>query len=52
MGIDVAGYAHKDKVPLKKSFGLDETPCIGCGGCIDVCPVDALSFKKVSWKTN
>ena len=50
MGIDVASYAHQDKVPLKKSFGLDTTPCIGCGGCIDSCPVDALSFKTFAWK--
>jgi ferredoxin-type protein NapH len=45
MGIDVASYAHKDKKPTEGSFGLCETPCVGCGGCIDVCPVDALSFK-------
>lgn len=44
MGIDVAGFAHRDKKPIQVSFGLDSTPCIGCGGCIDVCPVDALEF--------
>jgi len=43
MGIDVASYAHKDKKPIEVAFGL-ETVCVGCGGCIDVCPVDALSF--------
>ncbi len=47
MGIDVASYAHKDKKPINGSFGLNETPCIGCGGCVDVCPVDALSFTSV-----
>lgn len=47
MGIDVAGYAHKDKKPIEVSFGLTETPCIGCGGCIDVCPVEALSFAPI-----
>lgn len=47
MGIDVASYAHKDKKPIEVSFGLNETPCIGCGGCIDVCPVDALSFAPI-----
>ena len=52
MGIDVASYAHLDKAPIKKSFGLDTTPCIGCGGCIDACPVDALSFKKISFQAN
>ncbi len=46
MGIDVASYAHKDKEPLQIPFGLDTTPCIGCGGCIDICPVDALSFNR------
>lgn len=49
MGIDVASYAHIDKTPIQKSFGLDSTPCIGCGGCIDACPVEAISFKKVSF---
>ncbi len=48
MGIDVASFAHKDKQPIEVSFGLGSTPCIGCGGCIDVCPVDALSFQPIS----
>ncbi len=47
MGIDVASFAHKDKKPIQIAFGLDTTPCIGCGGCIDVCPVDALSFREI-----
>ena len=47
MGIDVASYAHKDGRPLQKSFGLGESPCVGCGGCVDICPVKALSFKKI-----
>ncbi len=47
MGIDVAGFAHRDKQPIEVSFGLDSTPCIGCGGCIEVCPVDALSFAPI-----
>ncbi len=44
MGIDVASYAHKDRKPTMGSFGLGETVCIGCGGCIDVCPTKALAF--------
>jgi ferredoxin-type protein NapH len=47
MGIDVASFAHRDKKPIEVSFGLNSTPCIGCGGCIDVCPVDALSFAPI-----
>ncbi len=47
MGIDVASYAHRDGQPVQISFGLAEAPCIGCGGCIDVCPVDALSFAPI-----
>jgi polyferredoxin len=47
MGIDVAGFAHRDKQPIQIAFGLDTTPCIGCGGCIDVCPVEALSFAPI-----
>lgn len=46
MGIDVASYAHINKKPTMGSFGLQNTVCIGCGGCIDVCPTKALSFKK------
>lgn len=51
MGIPVADYAHKDKKPIEISFGLHSTPCIGCGGCVDSCPVDALSFQKVGGQT-
>jgi ferredoxin-type protein NapH len=47
MGIDVASYAHKDKVPIMGEFGLLETPCISCGGCVDICPVQALTFQTV-----
>lgn len=47
MGIDVASYAHKNKIPTMGSFGLQNSPCVGCGGCIDICPVKALSFKKI-----
>lgn len=47
MGIEVADYAHQNKVAIQGSFGLQNSPCIGCGGCIDICPVKALSFQKV-----
>lgn len=47
MGIDVAHYAHKEKKPIEVAFGL-ETVCVGCGGCIDVCPVDALTFAPLA----
>lgn len=47
MGIDIAGYAHKDKVPVEGKAGLAEIPCISCGGCLDACPVQALEFEKV-----
>jgi ferredoxin-type protein NapH len=47
MGIDVASFAHHEKKPIEVSFGLDSTPCIGCGGCIEVCPVQALSFAPI-----
>ncbi len=50
MGIDVASYAHKEKKPIETPFGLAGTACIGCGGCIDSCPVDALSFQNVTAK--
>lgn len=47
MGIDVASYAHREKRPIEVAFGL-ETACIGCGGCIEVCPVDALTFAPIA----
>lgn len=47
MGIDVASYAHKDGTPINGSFTLENTPCIGCGGCVDICPVKALEFQKI-----
>ncbi|MBF0274201.1 MAG: 4Fe-4S binding protein [Nitrospinae bacterium] len=47
MGIMVENYAHKDKTPIMGTFGLKETPCIGCGGCISACPTKALSFKNI-----
>lgn len=50
MGIDVASYAHLNRKPIQGSFGLAETECIGCGGCIDVCPTKALSFKPILGK--
>ena len=47
MGIPVDEYAHKEQKPIEMSFGLQSSPCIGCGGCIDACPVDALSFQSI-----
>jgi polyferredoxin len=47
MGIDVASYAHEKRIPTRGSFGLQNTPCIGCGGCVDICPVQALTFQKI-----
>ena len=47
MGIPVSSFAHLNKKPLNKSFGLENTSCIGCGGCIDICPTGALSFDKL-----
>ncbi len=47
MGIDVASFAHKDKKPILGSFSLENSPCIGCGGCIDVCPVQGITFQKI-----
>ncbi|MBT3235879.1 MAG: 4Fe-4S binding protein [Bdellovibrionales bacterium] len=47
MGIDVASFAHKDKKPIMGSFSLENSPCIGCGGCIDICPVQGISFQKI-----
>ncbi|MDT8446371.1 MAG: 4Fe-4S binding protein [bacterium] len=46
MGIDVASFAHQDKQATLGSFGLQQTLCIGCGGCIDICPKEALSFTR------
>lgn len=40
------GSPHLGRVGVPRS-GLDNTTCIGCGGCIDVCPVNALSFAPI-----
>lgn len=47
MGIDVASYAHSNKRAIRGRFGLQNSPCVGCGGCVDICPVKALSFQKI-----
>jgi ferredoxin-type protein NapH len=49
MGIDVMAYAYdtSEKKPKKASFSIPQTPCIGCGGCIEICPVHALSFEPL-----
>lgn len=52
MGIDVASYAHKNGVPIEGSFSLMDSPCIGCGGCIDICPVKAVSFQNILGSKN
>ena len=28
------------------AYVIDTTKCIGCGGCVDRCPVDGLTFTK------
>jgi electron transfer flavoprotein alpha subunit len=30
----------------KKMIKIDESLCIGCSACVDVCPVEALSMKN------
>ena len=50
MGIDVASFAHIEGKPIQGSFNLSDTPCIGCGGCVDTCPVNALSFEPIQLK--
>lgn len=50
MGIPVDAYAHKDRKPIAVAFGLASSSCIGCGGCIESCPVDALSFARIGDK--
>lgn len=32
------------RVPRTKDFILDETRCIGCGVCVDICPSGAISM--------
>jgi ferredoxin len=28
------------------SINIDKNKCIGCGDCVDVCPVEALSIEN------
>ncbi|MFO8144319.1 MAG: 4Fe-4S binding protein [Candidatus Syntrophosphaera sp.] len=30
---------------FKMAVKIDKETCIGCGACVDVCPVNALSMK-------
>jgi ferredoxin-type protein NapH len=39
VGVDVMAFA-KNEAP----FGNDNSACIQCGICIDICPMDVLSF--------
>jgi NAD-dependent dihydropyrimidine dehydrogenase PreA subunit len=32
--------------PIKKVVKKDEEKCIDCGGCVSLCPVDAISMDK------
>lgn len=47
VGIDVASFAHSNGVPKEGFYGQAESTCISCGGCIDICPVQALSFQRI-----
>ncbi len=44
MGIDVKAFAYLDKKAIEENFGLEQTTCISCGGCIAACPTEALKF--------
>ncbi len=39
VGVDVMAFAKNGA-----SFGNDDSACIQCGICVDVCPMDVLSF--------
>ena len=45
VGIDVQKFAQRGK-----SFSNEQTSCIQCGICIEVCPMEVLSFGKRSEK--
>jgi NAD-dependent dihydropyrimidine dehydrogenase PreA subunit len=41
VGIDVQSFAQR-----KQAFSNAQTSCIQCGICIEVCPMDVLSFSS------
>jgi NADPH-dependent glutamate synthase beta subunit-like oxidoreductase/predicted nucleotide-binding protein (sugar kinase/HSP70/actin superfamily)/ferredoxin len=47
----IAGFTRATDEDKSPRIWINQSDCIRCGACIDVCPDDAISLQKVSWKT-
>jgi len=47
----IAGYQRATADDKKPRIWINQSECIRCGACIDVCPDDAITLQKVSLRT-
>jgi ferredoxin len=47
----IAGYERATDADERPRIWINQSECIRCGACIDVCPDDAISLQKISLRT-
>jgi NAD-dependent dihydropyrimidine dehydrogenase PreA subunit len=47
----ISGFARAGDGDEHPRIWINQSECIRCGACIDVCPDDAISLQKVSLRT-
>jgi formate dehydrogenase major subunit len=47
----IAGFQRATDEDQRPRIWINQSECIRCGACIDVCPDDAISLQKVSLRT-
>jgi ferredoxin len=46
----ITGFQRADEDDKSARLWINQSDCIRCGACIEVCPDDAISLQKVSWR--